>query len=105
MSNLKHTPGPWRYEKFSPVDTALDIVIESEGVAIIGWIYRNKEADAHLIAAAPEMLEALIELVEISNKYHGDADNTRLFTRALITGVVMGIIESATGMPIEEVLK
>ena len=53
MKNTKHTPGPWRY---SPVHN--DIISMADGP----WTeicFFFKEEDARLIAAAPELLEAL----------------------------------------------
>lgn len=64
--NTKHTPGPWAARK------------DPEGLAIVGGsgeypglpeyvgmiknIYGRDEANARLIAAAPELLEALKEI-------------------------------------------
>lgn len=64
MSNTKHTPGPWKsnpyvhsmihgfavYSDKSCVDKIADDI--------------KREADARLIAAAPEMLEALGRIVD-----------------------------------------
>ena len=53
----KHTPGPWTYEQIS--NNAY--VIDENGSAVM--LYRNPDdemkANASLIAAAPELLEAL----------------------------------------------
>lgn len=61
MSEVKHTPGPWALD-----DTGwIARVDNGEPVCLINAGLRNDElpsqelADAHLIAAAPEMLEAL----------------------------------------------
>lgn len=71
---MKHTPGPWTITEFTNTSTGLDIshIESSKGwansgmagkrtVAEIGhWKDRpNPEHDAKLIAAAPELLEAL----------------------------------------------
>lgn len=62
----KHTPGPWNLkvhtgkdEEIGPVD---DWTVEGGGVAICfeGLYNPNAQADARLIAAAPELLEQLI---------------------------------------------
>lgn len=58
----KHTPGPW----IENYQYGLRIESEKEhGIVNDGWIIAqlegsDKEANAKLIAAAPEMLEALI---------------------------------------------
>jgi hypothetical protein len=58
-SKTKHTPGPWVAETY---DGFNDVRIESNNgpIAIVGT--GKGEANAALIAAAPEMLEALEEL-------------------------------------------
>lgn len=63
MTQSKHTPGPWKAVPegsgswtIYPVDGPRDGIVTSFGQ------YRdreNKEADARLIAAAPDLLEAL----------------------------------------------
>jgi len=104
---LKHTPGPWE---------SVDCDTKSEGKRIfagskyIGFIGNSdddigtSENNARLIAAAPEMLEALIK--EARNQV------TRLREKSINDFVshigktkLMTIIESATGLSIEEVLK
>lgn len=58
MSTAKHTPGPWRvaYSKFSIVETP-DGAKVAECKNLTGLV--NLQANARLIAAAPELLEAL----------------------------------------------
>jgi hypothetical protein len=70
----KHTPGPWRvYPTTELVDArgtegVTGYNIESESCEIVGvegiefW-KENAEANARLIAAAPELLEALTSLL------------------------------------------
>ena len=72
----KHTPGPWRVagrRTHGPSTGARDItqtvitVPHSNGPwEAIGVRSQNEEADAHLIAAAPDMLEALEALYAAS---------------------------------------
>ncbi|EMP6220875.1 hypothetical protein RX512_002008 [Providencia rettgeri] len=61
---FKGTPSPWKHT----VRNANEIMTTFHGVTI-GDVYldittANQKSDAHLIAAAPELLEALIELTE-----------------------------------------
>lgn len=61
----KHTPGPWVLRK-NEDDESYDVTHPSydpthEAIAYVG--YDNNEANAKLIAAAPEMLEYLIAYV------------------------------------------
>lgn len=108
MSNLKHTPGPWKIEEhddgYLQIETdyknGLNDVIICNGIYRSGGICDKK--NARLIAAAPEMLKALINLVKQLDDLGGDGltlENEMKFTH------YAGIIERATGLPIEEVLK
>ena len=58
MSEVKHTPGPWRYESTSGSNYARIFLSanEEDGDNLRGYC---GEANARLIAAAPELLEAL----------------------------------------------
>jgi len=76
MSEVKHTPGPWIVRTFVMHGAAVDCFVAAKDVQ--GFAYdavimgddeyrdgpdgiRRKLADARLIAAAPELLEALQE--------------------------------------------
>jgi hypothetical protein len=102
MKKLRHTPGPWKITRRS--DDYID-PIEQVGEIKPGFTHADDawleitEPDARLIAAAPEMLEALIsayseikEYTELAKMY-GEPEYTK------------EIIEKATGLPIDEVLK
>ena len=57
----KHTPGPWRYAPTN-TETVSHLVRCSEGYAVADvthWFDLPADANARLIAAAPDMLEAL----------------------------------------------
>lgn len=63
MSEVKHTPGPW---ELGYLDHAGQRVVRQEHIEVctcwhhsVGSIEREMEANARLIAAAPELLEAL----------------------------------------------
>ncbi len=57
MSETKHTPGPWRVYSTVIGGEPVHRVDGQRGGKPINW--RPTLADAHLIAAAPDMLEAL----------------------------------------------
>ena len=60
MSN--HTPGPWRVDRGSMLDGVNVITPRNEWICYLGMASRpDVVADASLIAAAPELLEALEE--------------------------------------------
>jgi hypothetical protein len=73
MSEAKHTPGPWEWVAHGEYGySALTNSVNSEVLATGGfndgdypvtWMGEEmSDADARLIAAAPELLEALVEL-------------------------------------------
>ncbi|VEF98829.1 hypothetical protein [Pseudomonas aeruginosa] len=70
MSNHKHTPGPWEIERYSDglIQIVGDVRIVSDDeenvTTVVEAVARGDEANARLISAAPELLEALVALVE-----------------------------------------
>ena len=72
----KHTPGPWAYENYGgTVHVFLD---NKEGTpSICKLVGNDKDANARLIAAAPELLGALEELFSMADDaYEGDDEFT-----------------------------
>ena len=71
MSEIKHTPGPWIC--FVPFKGRYPIVQRgrSGGFQVIAVNKDSALADARLIAAAPELLEALKEFVNNSSVQSG----------------------------------
>jgi len=66
----KHTPAPWH------VANGVQIRSERDQIAKV-WMMRHGEgkANAHLIAAAPDLLESLencVELIELISPVEGD---------------------------------
>jgi hypothetical protein len=70
MSNTKHTPGPWLLKKeenddrgywYRPIEAgdSLRVMVYTDGCTVDA---DEAEANAKLISAAPEMLEALIQI-------------------------------------------
>ncbi len=75
MTEMKHSPGPWRNDKYHILDDA------NNTVALIGWYVDGTEddvlesdANASLIAAAPEMLPivAAFAALPINDKTRDD---------------------------------
>ena len=74
----KHTPGPWTVDDMgngSLLETNHKWGIGATAkstyrVAVIEGLGEQSEADARLIAAAPELLDALRRVVEISDRRH-----------------------------------
>lgn len=100
--NAQHTPGPWHYSHREGADGMYRTEVFSEqhgGIATCDWTpkhYGNgvtatyREANARLIAAAPDLLDALIELNSVSARGFLYDDPARVKARAAIakaTGV------------------
>lgn len=68
MPEIKHTPGPWRCE--GPDDFHdFNILHNGDSLAVAAVVSNMRDlpqitANANLIAAAPEMLEALLDAKE-----------------------------------------
>lgn len=98
MSKLKHTPGPWESGiKYIPYEYDFCYVRIPNGTTISISPALENEANARLIAAAPEMLDALIYFVKRVRE--GSIRSQKTYH------MYIDIIEKATGMTIEEVLK
>ena len=99
MSNAKHTPGPWTYHKMEEWTRAEDsgkISIIAHGpIAYTGDNGNgpgNAEANAALIAAAPDLLAALSELAS----YCADAlDAAVLSEEEMAENGLMGLAYAA----------
>ena len=74
----KHTPGPWIAKPDPSTGASLEdwVVGTADAIDEVAVCYRR---DAHLIAAAPEMLEALEGAVEAL-----DSDNPDIQLRAAV---------------------
>lgn len=74
--NTKHTPGPWMYAGAGAIKRDYTAIGCTDGETIASaWGHSNsgffvsekeKEANARLIAAAPELLEQLQEMVRLA---------------------------------------
>jgi hypothetical protein len=62
--NTKHTPGPWRTDVRDPAFVNYDVRTDDTIICTMGIEMPTEEeaANARLIAAAPELLEALEKL-------------------------------------------
>lgn len=61
---MTHTPGPWHFGKYADRVTATE---DSDGRDSICHVYGNQQANARLIAAAPEMLNALQQFISFQD--------------------------------------
>ena len=68
MTNTKHTPGPWVWDSHYDDLRPLWYSEMSQGCGYLSWDNdETRDANAHLIAAAPDLLEALIELLQVQD--------------------------------------
>ena len=87
MSETKHTPGPWH----TAGDQGVQIRSQRDQIAKV-WTMRGNEwkANARLIAAAPELLEALQAVLANSLDSKGLADAHKQ-ARAAIAKATTGV--------------
>ena len=87
MTDTKHTPGPWVWDSHYDDLRPLWYSEMSQGFGYLSWDNdETREANAHLIAAAPDLLEALEAIVATWDgpKYnHFMADNIDLARAAI----------------------
>ena len=86
---LKHTPGPWKLSLGTGVQ--YDYIIETKGGALIaayphysGATKKVTKANARLIAAAPDLLQALISLERLAGQSLMHAEQVRIDARTAI---------------------
>jgi hypothetical protein len=79
-----HTPGPWRVNGFGNISCQFLL-------AELGGMYPEKAANAALIAAAPELLEALELLIALPVQYN----NNRIEIDCGSHGEAMAIVRKA----------
>lgn len=61
-----HTPGPWEVDEDKRDGGADQIIAGGQTITFMatGWPEEQRHGNAHLIAAAPDLLGALINLIE-----------------------------------------
>ena len=86
MSDIKHTPGPWVAEDRTSKGAGFSIIATEVHFSCCGVAHYVGQADARLIAAAPELLEACKRLIGSLGVMICDPDNDGdiLFSRAAI---------------------
>jgi predicted NAD/FAD-dependent oxidoreductase len=87
VKRVKHTPGPWHIEAddgSSPAAMEECLAICTDD-AHIAFAFDDQKANARLIAAAPELLEACISALDLlSDKYHAEDGPVGKMIRAAI---------------------
>jgi hypothetical protein len=97
---------PWKVgkERFSDLTVVLDHT-DAVVCSMVEWP-REYQANARIIAAAPEMLECLIEACEFQWKIYVKGKNDTLGLKHFrdLMHKEITIIEKATAMSVEEIL-
>ncbi len=82
---MEYTKGPWKIEGEGQATVGILATGHNHFIAFLqGWAQPQQDANAYLIAAAPDLLEALEEMYEICNMSSDDAPH-RVKARAAIT--------------------
>jgi hypothetical protein len=88
MTSAAHTPGPWRlFDVFTDLEIVTDRSTANETESIVQFKgQRNATANARLMASAPELLEALEELLFITHPdtFGGSMEDARGIASAAI---------------------
>lgn len=80
MEQPKHTPAPWGWEHHPDLGTPIALVSKETDVLLVtgdgsrAWAVIS-EADQALIAAAPDLLEAAMSVVNWHDALDGNMDN------------------------------
>lgn len=75
--NTEHTPGPWGIE-ISTSSSVIFICTDEREIAVISEVGSDEdETNARLIAAAPDLLEALIAVVAVADRRTVEFDKAR----------------------------
>jgi len=83
MSETKFTPGPWHEIQSEDSDSMLIGPLDDRGIMPYCISHVESEDDAHLIAAAPEIYDALKNLLEVIS-WEPYADNEIIIARAAL---------------------
>lgn len=97
MSETKHTPGPWRFVRGYDNSNAV-ITGEGYGLECVALVKSTScpQSDARLIAAAPELLEALKHCYDLLGRYEiNRVDGDQIADEAM--SIVRSAITKATG--------
>jgi hypothetical protein len=87
MTNATHTQGPWSIRRNFNGRGALDLFGEGGQIIIGNALIINQEANARLIAAAPDLLQALHD-VDAYLAPEGDEEDHYNYIRAIIKGAI-----------------
>jgi len=97
--NNKHTPGPWYWSRDTMEDRC-DITLHSKatGYSILYCCAKPREPNARLMAAAPDLLDALQEIAD-SDRYEITClkDDKPKYAYGKFAEIALHAIAKATG--------
>ena len=120
MKDLKHTPGNWKISNSGNPYFELCITTDKGGSICHLTQWPEHEANAQLIAAAPGMLNDIIKDIKVYSDISHDIKNlkadiafhmeSKIYDKNIIAGFKrciekIDLIEKATGLKIEEIIK
>ena len=72
-----HTPGPWQYGS-GKLSNSIQVYVGAQNIASVTMLnhYEPADANARLIAAAPDLLEALRALIKTADMYWTEDKST-----------------------------
>lgn len=92
----KHTPGPWTYEKATASHETWHVRSKKQG-CIVALQGRTAQANAMLIAAAPDSLEAAKKLIEYEDLLEAEDDVSAMLAYAEAVKLARKAIAKAEG--------
>jgi hypothetical protein len=99
--NTKHTPGPWTAEAESELERRTFVCAKDHAIADCMMGYGGEdEANARLIAAAPELLDALTAIYNGANpraRYVGRDAKEYVVAKELVDAARAAILKSQNG--------
>lgn len=106
MTEAKHTPGPWHWVDrghYYRLETLDGYEIADDGSSCGeygGWMYSPDEPNARLIAAAPELLEALQEAIDcgmVPSSSCSDGGASKYSRQVQVADMIRAAVAKATG--------
>lgn len=80
-----HTPGPWKWHRVQAPQSVTEYTLKGPDVLCRYWHDISQSHDALLIAAAPDLLEALESLLKFPDHGHSNAIDAWDKARAVIS--------------------
>jgi hypothetical protein len=100
MNEFKGTPGPWNVNTIgkhwnNQSLTHIEVTFGMDGECVCDTVYEM--ADANLIAAAPELLEALQNIINRTDAYHSALEVDHGFDGVKLYEAAVNAITKALG--------